>query len=65
MSIFEKALDKLSDPIAIIALLLMVMVIVLVCSITRHLPRIYKALGKQTAILNYIFYNQGNNRKDD
>jgi len=56
--IFLKALDKLSDPLAIIALLLMVLVIVLVRSVTRHLPELNRTLGRQATILEHLVYNQ-------
>jgi len=56
--IFLKALEKLSDPLSIIALLLMVVVIVLVRSVTRHLPELNRTLGKQATVLEHLVYNQ-------
>ncbi len=60
--IFLKALEKLTDPLAIIALLLMIVVIVLVRSVTRHLPELNRTLGKQATILEHLVYD--NNKKD-
>jgi len=55
--IFLKALEKLTDPLSIIALLLMIVVIVLVKSVTRHLPELNRTLGKQATILEHLVYN--------
>jgi len=60
--IFLKALDKLTDPVSILALLLMIVVVILVRSITRHLPELNRTLGKQATILEHLVYNQ--NRED-
>ena len=60
--IFIKALDRLTEPLSIIALLLMVVVIVLVRSVTRHLPELNRTLGKQATILEHLVYNL---EKDD
>jgi len=60
--IFIKALEKLTDPLSIISLLLMVVVVVLVKSVTRHLPELNRTLGKQATILEHLVYD---NKKDD
>ena len=62
MEIFLKALDKLTEPVAVLALLLMVVVIILVRSITRHLPELNRTLGRQATILEHLVYNH---REDD
>ena len=55
--IFLRALDKLTEPLAIIALLLMLVVIILVRSVTRHLPELNRTLGKQATILEHLIYD--------
>ena len=60
--IFLRALDRLTEPLSIIALLLMIVVIVLVRSVTRHLPELNRTLGKQATILEHLVYNL---EKDD
>lgn len=62
MEIFLKALDKLTEPVAVLALLLMVVVIILVRSVTRHLPELNRTLGRQATILEHLVYNH---REDD
>ena len=62
-AIFLKALDRLTDPVSILALLLMIVVVILVKSITRHLPELNRTLGKQAAILEHLVYN--NERDND
>ena len=55
--IFEKALDRLTDPVSVLALLLMIVVIILVRAITRHLPELNRTLGRQATILEHLVYN--------
>jgi len=63
--IFLKALDKLTDPVAIIALLLMSVNLALVLAVIRHLPRLYETLGRQAAILEHLVYNHNSENEFD
>lgn len=69
--IFIKAIEKLSDPIAILALLLMVCVLFLVRAVTRHLPELNRTLGRQATILEHLIYDvndqkvRGNEQRQD
>lgn len=63
--IFLKALEKLSDPIAIIALLLMVVVLLLTRTLAKHLPVINKTLGKQTTLIERMVYDYKREQNDN
>ena len=57
VKVFLHAIDRLSEPLAIIALLLMFVVIILVRTLTRHLPELNRTLGKQATILEHLVYD--------
>jgi hypothetical protein len=62
LQVFIKALDKLSEPVAIIALLLMVVVLFLTRTLAKQLPVINKTLGKQTTLIERMVYDDKRDR---
>jgi len=63
IEIFLKAIDKLTDPLAIIVLLQMLVIIILARAIVKHLPELNRTLGRQATILEHLVYNQS--QEDD
>lgn len=55
--IFLKAIEKLTDPIAIIAIVLMFLVVLLSITISRSLPKINMTLGKLTTLIERMVYD--------
>ena len=64
LQIFLTALEKLSDPIAIIALLLMVVVLLQARAMAKHLPMLNKTLGKQTTLIERMVYDDKREKGD-
>ena len=62
LQIFLNALEKLTDPVSIIALLLMVVVLLLARTLARQLPIINKTLGKQTTLIERMVYDDKKER---
>ena len=56
-NVFIKAIEKLSDPIAILALCQMVVIIILVRTVIKHLSELNRTLGRQATILEHLVYN--------
>ena len=59
--IFIKALERLTDPLAIISIVLLTGNIILVLAIVRYLSKISETLGKQAALLEYLVYQHDDN----
>ena len=60
--VFIKAIEKLTDPLAIVLIVSMAANILLVINASRVLPRIYEILGKHTALLELLVYGKKNTR---
>ena len=60
--IFIKALEQLTEPIAILALLLMVVVILLARTIAKQLPKINMTLGKLVTLIELLVYDRGDKK---
>jgi hypothetical protein len=56
--IFLKAIEKLTDPLAIVLIVSMAANILLVVTVSRVLPKVYQVLGKQTALIEILVYGR-------
>lgn len=59
--IFLTAIEKLTDPIAIVLIVSMAINVLFAINATRVLPKIHGILGKHTALLEVMVYG----KKDD
>ncbi len=64
-TVLLKALDRLTDPLAIITIVLVGVVVLLVRNLTRHLPELNRTLGRQISILEYLVYQHDNKIDQD
>ena len=52
------AIEKLTDPLAIVLIISMLANIMLVITVSRVLPKVYQILGKHTALLEVIVFGK-------
>ncbi len=62
IEVLLKALDRLTEPVAILALVLIFANVILVRSVLRHIPEFTRTLGSLVTIIEHLLYD---NRKDD
>ena len=60
--VFIKAIERLTDPMAIVLIVSMFANALLILTVVRILPKIHLILGKHTAILEFMLY--GENKKN-
>jgi len=59
--VFISALEKLTEPLAIISVVLMFVIVILVLTVTRTLPKIHSVLGQHTALMEIMVFGRGKN----
>lgn len=63
VEIFTKALEQLTTPSAILALIAMAVVVMLARTISKQLPVINQTLGKLTALIERMVYDNEDKRR--
>jgi len=63
VEIFTKALEQLTTPSAILALIAMAVVVMLARTISKQLPAINQTLGKLTALIERMVYDNEDKRR--
>ena len=64
-TVLLKALDRLTDPLAIITIVLVGVVVLLVRNLTKHLPELNRTLGRQISILEYLVYQHDSKNNEN